>query len=81
MPRKELTKKSSLQEELLKFFKKNNVGRATRNTLGVFFSPLWGLSRLQHHPRLTPWAAFFRRFAAGGNDSPTKEIYRFAIDD
>ena len=30
-------------------------------------SPRWGLSGCQLHPRLTPWAAFLRRFAAAGS--------------
>jgi hypothetical protein len=38
----------------------------TGNTFGVSFCrPFRGFSVIDHHPRLTPWAAFLRRFAAG----------------
>jgi hypothetical protein len=42
----------------------------------VFFRPAGAFSRSTLHPRLTPWAAFFRRFAAkinvtgGGQECP-----------
>ena len=37
----------------------------------VFFRPLRGLVLLSLlNPRLTPWAAFFRRFAAGSRAWP-----------
>jgi hypothetical protein len=34
-------------------------------SLDEILSPLWGLSLIfSEYPRLAPWAAFFRRFAA-----------------
>jgi hypothetical protein len=37
-------------------------------------SPRWGLFSLLVYPRLTPWAAFFRRFAAGNGHIPEMGI-------
>ena len=69
--RKKITKKHSRQEEVLVFLKKNNIAYEEKYLWECFLPPLWGLiPRLQHYPRLAPWAAFLRRFAAGGNDHP-----------
>jgi hypothetical protein len=36
-----------------------------RTRSGMFLSPFQGSHPVNAHPGLTPWAAFFRRFAAG----------------
>jgi hypothetical protein len=49
----------------LAFLKKNNVP-TTRDIFGAgFCRPIRGLPVVDRHPRLAPWAAFLRRFAAG----------------
>jgi hypothetical protein len=42
----------------------------TRNTCGASFCRPAGLLVSHHHPRLTLWAAFWRRFAAGQTQEP-----------
>lgn len=48
---------------------------------GALLSPPSGLVRLEGvaYPRLPPWAAFFRLFAAGSISAATFHIVRFGI--
>src|SRR5438128_6818200 len=60
----EHNKKHSFQDEFLAFLKKNGIAR-TRNMFGTsLFRPSGACVVSALYPRLAPWAAFFRRFAA-----------------
>ena len=57
-------KKRSFQEEYVAFLKKNHVEYDPKYIGDPFFRPFGAVHLSAPHPRLTPWAAFFRRFAA-----------------
>src|SRR2546426_907346 len=41
------------------------VPQGLKSKFRTILSPRWGSLPFHFYPRLTPWAAFFRRFAAG----------------